>query len=74
MPDEDKIFALFWKCAATVVCTLILAVAGYNMHSNYVQAEVMKKAANPALLKCAIDTSSTNQSAFCIALAQQQGK
>lgn len=74
MPHEDKLFALFWKCAAIVTCTLILAIAGYNMHSNYLSAEVMKKAPNPALMKCAIDTSSTNQSAFCIALAQQQGK
>lgn len=74
MDGEEQLFALFWKCLATVICTLILSIAGYNAHSNYLLAEIMKKVENPALAKCAIDTSSTNQSAFCIELARQGAK
>jgi hypothetical protein len=53
-----------------VACTGILTIGGCVANDRHLQAEVMMKASNPALVKCAIDASQQNQSIFCNELAK----
>lgn len=65
----EKIFIV---AAAFVICTMSICVTAYNINSNNNDKLILSKATNPALVKCAIDTSSANQSAFCLEVAKHQ--
>ncbi|SOY65608.1 exported hypothetical protein [Cupriavidus phytorum] len=69
---DTELFALFWKCAATVVCVLILTAGGCTAHQNRLQAEVIAKAPNPALMQCSFNDGDRKSSAFCVEVARQK--
>lgn len=65
-------FVMFWKCLAAVVCVLIVTGGACTAHQNKLQADVMAKSANPALLQCSFDDEQRKSSAFCVEVARQK--
>ncbi|WP_454751663.1 hypothetical protein [Cupriavidus necator] len=69
---DNELFALFWKCATAVVCTLIVTAGGCTAHQNRLQADVIAKAPNPALMQCSFRGEDKASSAFCVEVARQK--
>lgn len=69
--DDNQLFALFWKCAATCVAVIAITAGGCTSYSNKLAAELAAKSSNPALVQCSV-YSDRRASAFCIALANQK--
>lgn len=68
--DDNQLYGLFWKCAAGAIGVVALSVASCTAHQDYVQTQVLAKAANPAALQCAFGDRDTKVSAFCLEAAK----
>lgn len=72
--DDNDLFALFWKCVAAVLITIILTVGGCVGYREHQRIEVLAKISNPALLQCSFNETATQQTAFCLSLVNQGEK
>jgi hypothetical protein len=72
MDGDQELFALFWKCATLVICTIAITIGSCIAYQSNIQSEVIAKSTNPALTSCSFASQEDMRSAFCVELAHKQ--
>jgi hypothetical protein len=68
--EDNQLWATVWKCGASAVGVIAIAIAGCTAHQNFVQTEALEKAQNPAALQCSFGDRDEKASAFCVEVAK----
>lgn len=69
--EDNKLWALFWKCLAAAICVVCISVGGCVAYESTLVSGMVANGADPIAARCAMGTQDTSNKMLCAVKASQ---